>query len=99
MDIEHSEWISLKQIIDTGQLKDVEQLLIEFHGDGNKTKLMILKRLYDIGFRIFWHHKNPYAAFYDDQVARSRANEIAFINVEFMRQQGTLGGIHSLVYN
>lgn len=90
MDIEHSEWISLKQIIDTGQLRDVEQLLIEFHGNGDKAKLMILKRLYDIGFRIFWHHKNPYAAFYDDQIARSRANEISFINVDFLRQQGTL---------
>ncbi|XP_078323088.1 uncharacterized protein LOC144622309 [Crassostrea virginica] len=90
MDIERSEWVALKQMLDTNQLNDVEQLLVEFHATVTKDKVLIMKRLYDIGFRIFWFHKNPYAAFYHEQIARSNANEISFINTKFLKQRGLL---------
>jgi hypothetical protein len=90
MDIERAEWIVLKQIIDTGQLATVEQFLVELHTIGDKDKLLLLKSLYDIGFRIFWFHKNPLGSYYHRKAHRSSANELSFINVIYLRQNGML---------
>lgn len=90
MDIERAEWIVLKQIIDTGQLSNVEQFLVELHAIGDKEKLLLLRSLYDIGFRIFWFHKNPLGSYYHRKAHRSSANEISFINVFYLRQCGLL---------
>ncbi|XP_062570971.1 uncharacterized protein LOC134232994 [Saccostrea cucullata] len=91
MDIERSEWIVLKQIIDNGLLLNVEQFLVEFHSMGDREKLFILKSLYDIGFRIFWFHKNPLGSNYKTRnIPVSSANEVSFINVVYLRKNGML---------
>ncbi|XP_061184921.1 uncharacterized protein LOC133192934 [Saccostrea echinata] len=91
MDIERSEWIVLKQIIDNGLLENVEQFLVEFHSMGDREKLFILKSLYDIGFRIFWFHKNPLGSNYKTRnIPISSANEVSFINVVYLRKHGML---------
>ena len=59
MDVEFAEWEALPNMIATGVLKNVVQLYIEFHGDGDVNKLVVLRQLYDVGFRIFWLHRNP----------------------------------------
>ncbi|XP_076078971.1 uncharacterized protein LOC143049053 isoform X3 [Mytilus galloprovincialis] len=60
MDIEGSEWVSIPVMIKQGYFKDVTQLLIEFHAYPAVSYLSQLKSLYDIGFRIFWYHRNPF---------------------------------------
>ncbi|CAG2255039.1 unnamed protein product [Mytilus edulis] len=60
MDIEKSEWVSMPVMIKQGYFKDVKQFLIEFHAYPAVSYLLQLKSLYDIGFRIFWYHRNPF---------------------------------------
>ena len=62
MDVEFAEWEALPTMIATGLLKNVVQLYIEFHGNGDVNKLVVLRQLYDEGFRIFWMHRNPVEA-------------------------------------
>ncbi|XP_076101103.1 putative methyltransferase-like protein 24 [Mytilus galloprovincialis] len=60
MDIENSEWASLPNIIQTGALRHTTQLLVEFHGSSaSLEKLIILREIYNEGFRIYWYHRNP----------------------------------------
>ncbi|VDI71751.1 Hypothetical predicted protein [Mytilus galloprovincialis] len=60
MDIEKSEWVTMPVMIKQGYFKDVKQFLIEFHAYPAVSYLSQLKSLYDIGFRIFWYHRNPF---------------------------------------
>ncbi|XP_055957648.1 probable methyltransferase-like protein 24, partial [Patella vulgata] len=69
MDIESWEWRVLPQILKAHELTNTKQVMVEFHtcrrcADRQVVKelthaITILKDLYDIGFRIFWMHKNP----------------------------------------
>ncbi|XP_069140173.1 uncharacterized protein [Argopecten irradians] len=62
IDIGEAEWHILPNIIDTGSLLGVKQLLIEVHvaiqgADIRfREKLVILREMYDLGFRLFWSH-------------------------------------------
>ncbi|XP_060071585.1 probable methyltransferase-like protein 24 [Ylistrum balloti] len=62
IDIGAAEWHILPNLIETGSLMAVRQLLIEVHvalqgADIHfREKLVILRQLYDMGFRLFWTH-------------------------------------------
>ena len=60
MDIEGSEWVSMPVMIKQGYFEDVTMLLIEFHATPAVSFLLQLKSLYDIGFWIYWYHRNPF---------------------------------------
>lgn len=56
------EWESFPNIIKTGALANVRQMLIEFHTVSASLKqLRTLRDIYSEGFRIFWYHRNPAA--------------------------------------
>ena len=46
MDVEKAEWQSLSNMLDSGILKNVGQLYLEFHSGQYVNRLMILKRLF-----------------------------------------------------
>lgn len=87
IDVEGAEWPSLPNMIKTNQLEDVAQLYLEFHGHGDKeNELLVLKMLYDAGFRIFWFHPNP-SCLYDKKIrTRSRCMKVYFINTSFKKK-------------
>ena len=60
MDVEGAEWDSIQQMVDSGILKRVRQLYLEFHSAYFVDRLSLVRKLYDVGFRIFWTHKNPW---------------------------------------
>lgn len=77
-------------MIASNQLNDVQQLYLEFHALGDKAiELSVLKKLYDIGFRIFWFHANPECSFDSEIPTRSRCMEVYFINTHFQAKIGT----------
>ncbi|KAJ8308084.1 hypothetical protein KUTeg_012958 [Tegillarca granosa] len=62
MDVEGSEWESIPQMISSGAFKHVRQFAFEIHIQSNedttpayKNGLILLRTLYDAGFRIFWN--------------------------------------------
>lgn len=67
IDIESSEWKALPDILATGQLVGVKQLLLELHSlvhgswsidrshQGYRHYLTILRQLYDLGFRTYFY--------------------------------------------
>jgi hypothetical protein len=59
MDIESWEWKALPEMISSGSLNLVSQLLIEFHGKPLINYLSILRQIYEAGFRIFWFQIKP----------------------------------------
>ncbi|XP_071164942.1 uncharacterized protein [Mytilus edulis] len=62
MDVEAMEWQSFPNIIKTGALVNVRQMLIEFHTESaSLEQLRTLRDIYSEGFRIFWYHRNPAA--------------------------------------
>lgn len=62
MDVEAMEWQSFPNIIKTGALANVRQMLIEFHTESaSLEQLRTLRDIYSEGFRIFWYHRNPAA--------------------------------------
>lgn len=84
IDIEGAEWPSLPNMIDTNQLEDVAQMYLEFHGIGDKeNQLVVLKKLYDAGFRIFWFHPNPNCIYNKKIRTRSQCMEVYFLNINF----------------
>jgi hypothetical protein len=83
-DVEEAEWESIPDMIKTNQLADVSQLLIEFHGNGTMPhQLIVLKRLHDAGFRIFWYHMNPECVHNKLLPRRSECQEVYYINTKF----------------
>jgi hypothetical protein len=84
-DTEGAEWASIPNMINTNQLADVSQFFIEFHVNVNQitpNHLLVLKKLHDAGFRIFWYHMNP-ACQNKQQPLRSDCQEVYFINTKF----------------
>ncbi|WAR23643.1 hypothetical protein MAR_037312 [Mya arenaria] len=92
IDIEKYEWLSLTQIYENGGLKNVKQLIVEFHitimsGDPEKLEyiqgLGILKMLYDNGFKIFYSHRNMWCKFQSEiqHVDDAGCHEVSFIYI------------------
>ncbi|KAJ8307707.1 hypothetical protein KUTeg_014738 [Tegillarca granosa] len=91
MDVETWEWRILPEMISTGSLQNVRQFLAEFHiaispkepsKEKYKMALYIFKDLYDLGFRIFWTHRNLWCKFTShDGIKRSGCHEISFLQV------------------
>jgi hypothetical protein len=59
MDIESWEWKASPDMISSGSLNLVSQLLIEFHGKPIINYISILRQIYEAGSRIFWLQINP----------------------------------------
>ncbi|KAK3101744.1 hypothetical protein FSP39_006053 [Pinctada imbricata] len=78
MDIEGNEKQSLVEMIDSDALQNVLQLCVEFH---TYFDIGAVRKLYDIGFRIFWSHQNPGAPLYTKDESFSYGNEISFVNI------------------
>ena len=85
MDVEGSEWQSLSNMLDSGILNKVGQLYLEFHSGMSVDRLMVLKRLFDNNFRIFWTHRNPISTniISLDGGVTSFGFEVYFINTKF----------------
>jgi hypothetical protein len=84
-DTEGAEWSSVPDMINTKQLASVSQLYLEFHVHVDQVSaghLLVLKKLHDAGFRIFWQHMNP-ACQNKQQPLRSDCQEVYFINTKF----------------
>ena len=63
MDIESWEWTALPDMLSSGSLNLVSQLLIEFHGKPIINYISILRQIYEAGSRIFWFQINPEVEF------------------------------------
>lgn len=95
MDIEEWEWSVLPEALGTSALRDVDQLLVEFHaippmypGVDPRAfwlhKLFILKDLYKYGFRIFWIGRNQQCVYKSDLLKRT---VIGCYEVSFIREK------------
>jgi hypothetical protein len=82
IDIEENEKSALPDMIKSGALKNVVQLCLEFH---HYYDLGSLRKLYDIGFRIFWSHQNPFAKLYANGESYSYGMEVYFVNINWAR--------------
>ena len=64
MDIEGAEWNTIEQMIESGAIYKVKQLLVELHFDSSGTNftypLSVLSKLYDAGFMIFNRERNVF---------------------------------------
>ena len=83
IDIEGSEKNTLPEMIASGALKNVVQLCLEFH---HYYDLGTLRQLYDIGFRIFWSHQNPFSAYYANGDSYAYGMEVYFVNINLERK-------------
>jgi hypothetical protein len=78
IDIEGSERQSLVEMMESGALKNVVQLCLEFH---SYYDLGAMRILYDLGFRVFWAHQNPHAPMYTRNETYSYGMEVYFVNI------------------
>ena len=56
--------------------------------DGNRVdRMLLIKKLYDKGFRIFWSHRNPHPSLVSqfDGGYTSRGFEVYLINTNFYK--------------
>lgn len=93
MDVELYEFTSLPNIISSGVLKNVDQLLFEIHVslvDTAKDKhakmvkgLEIFRDLFDNGFRVFYSHRNHWCTHKSSFTGRSLigCHEVFMVNV------------------
>ncbi|XP_046564296.1 probable methyltransferase-like protein 24 [Haliotis rubra] len=89
MDIENSEWPSLPNMVSSGELSNVGQFLVEYHGPCSNlndcvSKLKILKDVHDAGFRKFYVHKNHNCGITNAlfPVIRTFCYEIHYVNIK-----------------
>ena len=66
-------------MIQSKALQDVTQLYIEFHSYGTLKHLMVLKLLYEEGYRIFWYHRNSKCKIKRSFVEYTICNEVYFL--------------------
>ena len=92
MDIEHAEWPAMKNIQANGELSHVRQLMLEYHlGNTNAQsmldRLLVLKKIEDLGFRRFHTHLNPRCHQLRNvyPVLRTACSEIYYVNTHFAR--------------
>ena len=91
VDVEKYEWIALRQIFESGGLKNIRQLVIELHsaivGEPSKQEyflaLGILKHLYDAGFRIFYSHRNLWCKYLSnfEGIDEVGCHEVSFVYI------------------
>ncbi|KAL3857857.1 hypothetical protein ACJMK2_012487 [Sinanodonta woodiana] len=84
IDIDWSEWTALPEVITSGELGTVKQMLIEFHSVENKETLNVFRMLYDAGFRIFMKERNLLGCLYKvpwSMRERPHCIEISFIHI------------------
>ena len=97
LDIELWELDALPNMLMSGSLREVDNLAVEFHLDhihgpvGPRKEaetylkgLMILKDLYDNGFRIFWTRQNVGCPWFRSRcrgLTRTACQEVNFIRV------------------
>lgn len=93
IDIEMWEWTVLPEMISSGVLDKVTQFVLEFHivnigtnSEPLKQKyiegLSVLRKLYDLGFRIFWTHKNLNCKFFSQFGGqRCGCHEVSFLKL------------------
>ncbi|KAK3092247.1 hypothetical protein FSP39_000301 [Pinctada imbricata] len=80
LDVEGAEWAAFHNMISTWVLKNVKQLLVEFHGIGSTNRLLVIRQLYDEGFRVFWVHRNPVCGGHVENVPVCGCIETCFVN-------------------
>ena len=85
VDAERAEWPSLLQMFESGTLQKVGQLYLEFHRKADYKKLVTMKRLYDLGFRIFWTHKNLVCSLPLGGGFSTSCFEVYFLNTRFYK--------------
>ncbi|KAK7091273.1 probable methyltransferase-like protein 24 [Littorina saxatilis] len=93
MDIELSEWPALADILATGELTKVRQLLIEYHLPGSEAyyvrhNLPILSQIEALGFRRYYTHLNPMCEPMPNvyTVNRTGCYELYYVNTHFAPQ-------------
>lgn len=90
--IESLEWEVLDSMLDSGQLSDTNSLAVEFHLERSSSEtdvntytqaLLVLKKLYDAGFRIFWTRQNGLCRFQSACTKEWRTNchKVSFVRV------------------
>lgn len=91
LDIEGSEWSALDQMMTSGSLRNVRQLLVEYHFEDlttyeKKRNLGVFRRLYDYGFRVFSREMNIGRAKFIKEFGYSVASfvEISYVNIRFI---------------
>ena len=92
MDIEHSEWPAMMDILAKGELSHVRQLLMEYHlfnsgAQDIRERMPILKQIEDLGFRRFYTHLNPMCGPLNNAypVMRTTCYETYYVNTRFAR--------------
>ena len=94
IDVEGAEFESLAEMVKTGSIKDVRQLLVEFHvklfsenrtsRDAYISHLTLLRNLHKLGFRIFYFRMWNILkglVFEGGGVSRTGCHEVHFIRV------------------
>ena len=87
MDVEGWEWKALPEMVESGSLRNVKQMCIEFHFDkGNNavkmvSQLRVLRTLYEHGFHIFMRDRNPVAIINH----KTPLNELSMINMKWAK--------------
>ena len=92
IDVEGAEWDSLTEMCNGNVLEKVKILIVEFHIciqdclDGRHRKkeqyihyLSVLKRLYDIGFRVYFFRMWPFCNFVEMGIARTTCHEVHMV--------------------
>ena len=91
VDIEESEWQAGPQMVQTGVLNSVHQLIMEIHisigPEPMREKyfygLALLKSLYNQGFRIYFAHRNLWCSFLSkfEGIDEVGCHEVGFIKL------------------
>ena len=91
--IESLEWEVLANILETGQLKNTDNLVVDFHLERSSMEtdrntyakaLQVLKDLYETGFRIFWTRQNTLCRFLSacKKEWRTNCHTVNFVKVK-----------------
>ncbi len=97
IDTEAAEWDSLETMIKTGDIRDINLLIVEFHewipgntGDIKAARepakfrryLNILRGIYESGFRMYFFRMWPLCHYQDDnRVDRTACHEVHMVNI------------------
>ena len=94
------EWEVLEDMLQSNGLENVDNIMVEFHLDMNWPPteanrdvyyrgLLVLKGLYDNGFRIFWTHRNTAGSLVFKskckQILRVNCHEVSFVRMKSRR--------------
>lgn len=99
LDLNDREWDVIPKLLKSGILGKTEQLLLRLHSssvyndvDHYVKRLVVLRDLYDIGFRIFWsdrdilykHRLMKVTGCYDINMVRSLHTVVLFLDIPFV---------------